>query len=489
MTVTALLSSHPGATGGGDSNRIYAYNGFSSTLFGSVTDGAHSKGVAASSEELFTKTGETGQLISCDGVKDRILFYDGFTSTLLNSYAIPTLGTGKDPYDADVFGGNLYHSQSNDPSTTQKLYQHSGLTSTITNSLIINTSAGYTLPGVGWRYNASPSATMLTTLSDDTNKQAFHREHSGFTSTINDSHRHNWSTTPSGRQNAAIDWDGANEIWQERAESTGNARWAARRSSGFSSTVSDSFIYPLSSTTFQNRRGLEWLSGGLVELISAANNSDLGRGFLAFAVPLTLVDALLGSAGGIGALAFNVPLSVAILTSNAAGSAAALAFAIALVVKQLACINGTPAAGARLVATPAGQSRLGAKTAGGPRISASVRVCREETSMACAIELRFNSDNDLSLEDVIDERTGTPVTDAATVSVAIFDEDTDTELGISPIGLSQLGPPDDDSFRSSIFADAVGGFSENQRLRLEFSYDAGAGKRAFFTRQALVVAE
>lgn len=105
----------------------------------------------------------------------------------------------------------------------------------------------------------------------------------------------------------------------------------------------------------------------------------------------------------------------------------------------------------------------------------------------CPQTLRWLADNILELADVMDELPDTPVpiTAANSVVCAIFDEQTDTELtAVSPVTLSQVGA--ENRWRESVYVDSSNGFSERQRLRLEFTFDGGVGLHGFFEAFAIV---
>lgn len=108
----------------------------------------------------------------------------------------------------------------------------------------------------------------------------------------------------------------------------------------------------------------------------------------------------------------------------------------------------------------------------------------------CSLDLPFQKSLVLTLDDVIDEldlAAPVDITTAVSVSVAIFDVDTALELTVvSPVTLVQVGGNND--WRASVDIIVANGFFEGQRLRLEYTFDGGAGIQGYWERLGLVQA-
>lgn len=166
---------------------------------------------------------------------------------------------------------------------------------------------------------------------------------------------------------------------------------------------------------------------------------------------------------------------------------------IAALPSSLGRLTASAGSEPRIQASPGAEGRISATLSADGRISARLWVAGREVSVsgACPIPLNWNANNDLKLSDVIDTRDSSPITDAATVEVAIFnlDDPTEPELtAVSPVTLSQLAPPDANDFRGDVLVDGTNGFALGMRLRLEYSYDAGVGKVGFFPALGIVQA-
>ena len=99
----------------------------------------------------------------------------------------------------------------------------------------------------------------------------------------------------------------------------------------------------------------------------------------------------------------------------------------------------------------------------------------------CPPEMNWMADNVLELSEVLDDMQTPPdpITSADSVTVEIWDRDTNTELTtVSPVTLSQVGSTN--AWRQSVLVNAANGFSQNQRLVLIFIFDGGAGLQGRF---------
>ncbi len=135
-------------------------------------------------------------------------------------------------------------------------------------------------------------------------------------------------------------------------------------------------------------------------------------------------------------------------------------------------------------------ARVTAETDNFPRVSARIRIADREADMQatplCPSEMGWLMDNVLELTDVQDDMQEPPadITSANSVTVEIWDRDTDQELTVSPVTLSQVGLTN--TWRESVFSDASNGFAENQRLVLIFIFDGGPGLQGRFYAYAVV---
>ena len=102
--------------------------------------------------------------------------------------------------------------------------------------------------------------------------------------------------------------------------------------------------------------------------------------------------------------------------------------------------------------------------------------------LASCVNVFFDSDNDLVLEDVVDA-SGTPIT-GATVTAEVFDLDDLTTSLFGPVAMSDDGGGD----YSVVFTPTAGaGFSVGQRLRIVYDFDGpGADDDRIFNVNALV---
>lgn len=156
-------------------------------------------------------------------------------------------------------------------------------------------------------------------------------------------------------------------------------------------------------------------------------------------------------------------------------------------------VGSSPAARATVgAAPPMARTRVGADANATRRVSAVVKICGKEVDVVvakpiCPSELGWNADNVFELDKVLDELAGTPgtpITVATNVSVAIFDLGTGLEISGSPVALAQVGGTN--HWRQTVLVNAGAGFTQDQRLRLEFTFDGGTGLRGFFEALAVV---
>jgi hypothetical protein len=128
-----------------------------------------------------------------------------------------------------------------------------------------------------------------------------------------------------------------------------------------------------------------------------------------------------------------------------------------------------------------------------PRVSAKIRIADQEADMQatplCPSEMGWLMDNVLELASVQDDMQdpAADITSANSVTVEIWDRDTDQELAVSPVTLSQVGVTN--AWRESILVNDANGFSQKQRLVLIFIFDGGAGLQGRFYALAVVAAK
>lgn len=125
------------------------------------------------------------------------------------------------------------------------------------------------------------------------------------------------------------------------------------------------------------------------------------------------------------------------------------------------------------------------------RVSARVRIADQEADVQatplCPSPMNWLADNVLELADVMDDMQEPPgeITSADSVTCEVWDRETNQELTvISPVTLNQVGVTN--KWRSSVLTNPANGFSENQRLRLVYLFDGGAGLHGRFVALGLV---
>jgi len=187
-----------------------------STSSTSTTEITTSTSISTSSTSISTTTILQGDIISSDYNTDKIYKHSGFSSTILDSFASPSTY----PREITIDNNHLYSLDDD----TNKIYKHSGFSPTIIDSINIpsNNPRGITVDN---KY----------LYSSKWNSPKFYK-HSGFSSTILDSFASPSTPVPSG---LTID---NNYLY-----SSDNNTDKFYKYSGFSSTILDSFASPSTS--------------------------------------------------------------------------------------------------------------------------------------------------------------------------------------------------------------------------------------------------
>jgi len=142
-------------------DKFFQMSGFSSTLKQSIS--------SSDATPSDISTDNNTNLLSVGDTADKIFLHSGLTVTITNSFTVPLVSYA---YGITWFGGNVYHTAYGD---VDKCFKFSGFSSTITDSFTQEDSIE------GCTYDSTDFYTAMAGAVDDI------RRYSGFSNTIKDS--------------------------------------------------------------------------------------------------------------------------------------------------------------------------------------------------------------------------------------------------------------------------------------------------------------